>query len=234
MTAGVKSDAPIIGSAGTRALYVHGLLMTGMEGLVLARRLARAGIATEAFAYRSLREPPAQAAARLGARLRDDADIAVVGHSLGGVLALAAIARAPAWRGRAVLLGPPLAGSATARRVSGLHLGRPFLGAAGGLLTAPAELVAADRRIAVISGMRNLGIGALLGVCPPPGDGVVRLRETRLPGAVHALARCNHFGLLFDRRVAAAAAAFIRAGRLPRPRRPARTARKPAPAPRAD
>lgn len=195
-----------------RALYVHGLLMTGREGALLRRRLRGLGVAAGIFRYRSRGEGPAEAAARLAARLRAEPGIALVGHSLGGLVAMAALAAAPAWRGRAVLLAPPLAGSAVARRLLSLPGGGWWLGAAREWLAGPPQFGAPPGRVAVIAGTRNVGIGRLLGACAPPGDGVVRLEETRLAGAPALVLRANHVELLFSARAAAATAAFIRRG----------------------
>lgn len=199
---------------GRTVLYVHGLYMTGREGFVLARRLRRSGLRVERFPYSSLRESPLRSAERLAARLVDEPELGLVGHSLGGVIVALALARAPDWRGRAVLLGAPLAGSDTARRLARLPGGRRLLGAGGRYLAGDVEPVSGSRRVMAIAGVRNLGAGRLIGACAPPGDGQVRLVETRLAGAVHQLARRGHLALLFDRYVAAACAAFLRDGRI--------------------
>lgn len=199
-------------AAEPRALYVHGLFMTGAEGIVLMRRLRRRAIAAEGFVYASRHEAPGRTAERLAARLAADPDVHLVGHSLGGVIAALAIARTPGWRGRAVLLGPPFAGSDTARRTTRLPGGRWLLGKGGRYLAGVPEEVSDLPQVLVIAGVRNVGIGRLIGAAAPPGDGQVRLVETRLAGAAHQAVRRGHLALLFDRRVARMTAEFLRAG----------------------
>lgn len=226
------SEPGVIIGSNARALYLHGLWMLGPEAFLLAHRLRRFGIELRNFGYASLHEPPESVAARLAALLERDPSIHLVGHSLGGMIVSMAATRVPAWRGRAVLLGPPFAGSATARRIKELGLARIVLGAASADVLGGLRAPRGDGRQVVIAGTGNWGIGTLLGACPAPADGIVRLAETRLPGARRRLARSNHVGLLFDRQVAAAAATFMLTGRLPRPR--AGRVRIEARAPRAD
>ncbi|MGH8274591.1 MAG: alpha/beta hydrolase [Gammaproteobacteria bacterium] len=185
--------------------------MTGREGFVLARRLGRCGIDCKRFGYASRGEAPQQTAARLAARLAADPETQLVGHSLGGVIAALAIARTPGWRGRAVLLGAPLAGSDTARRTARLPGGRWLLGKGGRYLAGVPAEVTGSPRVLVIAGVRNVGIGRLIGACATPGDGQVRLAETTLSSAEHRTVQRGHLALLFDRRVARMTAEFIRA-----------------------
>ncbi|MGH8161148.1 MAG: esterase/lipase family protein [Gammaproteobacteria bacterium] len=203
---------PIIGkSAGVRAttLYVHGLFMTGAEGFVLLRRLRNHGVACRRFCYESRRESPDDTVERLASRLAADPALNLVGHSLGGVISAVAVAKSPGWRGRAVLLGPPLAGSDTARRAAQLPGGRWLLGRGGRYLAGAPEAVAGSSRVLVIAGVRNVGIGRLIGACASPGDGQVRLAETALSGAMHDDVRRGHLALVFDRRVARMTADFL-------------------------
>ncbi|MGH8161141.1 MAG: alpha/beta hydrolase [Gammaproteobacteria bacterium] len=213
---------------------MHGLFMTGFEGAVLARRLRRRGIRCERFVYSSLRESPEQVAVRLTARLAVEPALNLIGHSLGGVIIARALAQSFGWRGRAVLLGAPLAGSDTARRTARLPGGRRLLGAGGTFLAGELTRTQGSNRVMVIAGVRNIGIGRLIGACAPPGDGQVRLAETRLAGASHRLARRGHVALLFDRYVAGACARFIREGRASSAHRQGARVRRGDRAPHAD
>ncbi|MDN5865219.1 MAG: alpha/beta fold hydrolase [Gammaproteobacteria bacterium] len=208
--------ASIIGNAASgrlSVLYVHGLFMTGLEGTLLLRRLRRRGFDGGRFVFSSLREEPVETAEKLAKQLAVRPDLHLVGHSLGGVIAARAIARSPDWRGRAVLLGPPLTGSATARRAAELPGGRLLLGRGGRWLAGAVPRVRGQDRIRVIAGTRNVGMGRLIGACAGPGDGQVRVIETRLGGATHVTRRRGHFALVFDRRVARLTADFLHAAR---------------------
>lgn len=203
---------PIIGNRRRRrpaALYVHGLFMTGLEGNLLLRRLRRRGFESETFGYSSLREEPLEVAARLAQWLACRPALNLVAHSLGGVIAARAIARSPGWQGRAALLGPPFTGSATARRVAALPGGGFVLGRGGRWLAGELPRVAGSSRILVIAGTRHVGIGRFLGACAGPGDGMVRVIETRLAGARHTSRRRGHVALVLDRRVARTVADFL-------------------------
>jgi hypothetical protein len=57
-------------------------------------------------------------------------------------------------------------------------------------------------------------VGRLLAEVPRPCDGTVCLEETRVQGqTAHLVLPVSHSGLLFSRRVAEAACAFLREGR---------------------
>ncbi|HEX5314078.1 MAG TPA: alpha/beta hydrolase [Gammaproteobacteria bacterium] len=209
------TPTPIIETTTPRVVFVHGLFMSGREGVLLSRRLRRQALPCERFVYSSLRDNPEEAAARLASRLRAEPALHLIGHSLGAVIVAMAIAAVPEWRGRAVLLGPPLAGSVTARRAAVLPGGRRLLGSGGRFLLGELHFGRSSRRVLVIAGVRNFGVGRLIGSCPGPGDGQVRLVETRLAGAAHRSVRRGHMALLFDRRVARAVASFFRDGNPP-------------------
>jgi pimeloyl-ACP methyl ester carboxylesterase len=205
----------------TAVVYVHGLWLTGLEGSLLRRRLARELDAeTYAFSYRSVRESisvNAAALCRFLSQIRADA-LHVVAHSLGGLVTLKAFETYgdSVWPpGRIVLLGPPLQGSRTAQRVSALPFGRVILGrgVCRELLGTAERRWTGPRDVGVIAGNLSVGLGRLVGRHDAPSDGTVFLTETQLHGAVeHLVLRVSHTGLPFSREVARQAAAFMRRG----------------------
>ncbi|MGH8127257.1 MAG: esterase/lipase family protein [Gammaproteobacteria bacterium] len=195
-----------------RVIFVHGLFLRGYEAVLLAHHLRVEEIRLERFRYSSRRESPAKVATRLAEDLRRAPDTHIIAHSLGGLITLTALAEVqPDWRGRAVLLGSPLAGSECARRVVARRGGNWLLGAARDILcNGLAPMALPLDRVAVIAGTCNHGVGHVLRACSPPGDGVVRVAETRLDGVLH-LPQVNttHLGLIFNKHVADAVMRFI-------------------------
>jgi pimeloyl-ACP methyl ester carboxylesterase len=199
-------------------ILLHGVWMRGPTLWPLARRLRRYGYAPRMFDYASLWRGPAEAADRLGQRLlgMGPGPVHLVGHSLGGLVALEAVA---GWAGlppgRIVCLGSPLAGSAAARGMARWGLDR-WLGRSRTLLKAGLHTLPAGREIGMIAGVRPLGLGRLFAGFEGPHDGTVALWETRLPGlADHVAIEASHTGLLLDPRVPPLVAGFLAGGRFP-------------------
>jgi pimeloyl-ACP methyl ester carboxylesterase len=202
-------------------VLVHGIWLARLAVVPLQQRLRRAGFDVHILSYPSVRGTPAENAARLRALLeRLTAPVVhVVGHSLGGVVALHLQAeRPPARLGRCVLLGTPTRGSAVAHLLARSRFTRHLLGKSterGLLGEAPPHGGAHD--VGVIAGAQALGAGRLFSALQGPSDGTVAVAETWLAGARdHVTLPVSHTGLLFSRGVADAVAAFLRTGRFPR------------------
>ncbi len=208
-------------------VLIHGLFLSGWVMVRLARRLRRCGLRTAIFSYPTRRRSPAENARDLAAFLvRLSAPrIDLVAHSLGSLVVLHLLAgrtglRADAGSGprvrRVVLLGPPLNGSAVARRLARWAFGRWLLGRSveqGLLGGCPAVPPGVD--LAVIAGSRGWGIGWLFGGLPRPNDGTVAVAETRAPdGSRHTVLSVSHMGLVFSPRVARRICRFLRHGEL--------------------
>jgi pimeloyl-ACP methyl ester carboxylesterase len=142
--------------------------------------------------------------------------IHLIGHSLGGVIAVKALQDHPAGcPGHVVCLGSPLSGSSAARRLSRLPGGRWLLaksedGLTGRILSpwsGPGEL-------GVIAGNLPIGLGRLLGGLPLPNDGVISVDETRLPGmSAHVTVPASHFSMLWSKAVVKQILHFLHSGR---------------------
>ncbi|MDD3516948.1 MAG: alpha/beta hydrolase [Chromatiales bacterium] len=198
-------------------VLVHGIWMSGLEMLPLARRLRRQGFETRLFRYPSVRATPAANAARLDAFLErlDWEVVHLVAHSLGGIVLLHLFDRYPVQRpGRVVMLGTPITGSRTARAYAATPL-RPLLGRSlqRGLL-GDVPRWKGGRELGMIAGSRGFGVGSMPGIgLHPPHDGTVALDETRsFEIDSHLTVPFGHFSMLWSADVAAAVAGFLKSG----------------------
>ena len=99
-------------------ILLHGLWMRGFTLAMLRRRLEREGYRVDLFDYASVMSGPNVGVERLLQRVQalKSEKIHFVGHSLGGLIALQALQRAPSLTGgHVVCLGSPLRGSSVAR-----------------------------------------------------------------------------------------------------------------------
>lgn len=209
---------PQMHQAPAQVVLLHGIWMRAGVTARLGKRLRAQGFAVAGFDYASIRQPFAQHRARLQRLIEGlPHPVHLVGHSLGGVLAVDFLQReAPALPvvGRVVCLGSPLQGSALAGRLRRARLDRFGLGHARELLLSGLPEWTGPQPIGVIAGDGAIGLSWLLGRLPRPHDGTVAEVETRLPGiAEHVRVRASHTGLLFSRAAADLTASFLRTGR---------------------
>jgi len=143
----------------------------------------------------------------------------IITHSLGGLVARALIAARPPQRlGRVVMLAPPNKGSELADLLFRLRLARLVLGGAGPILRT--GRMAADEAalgsiiypLGIIAGDRPL-FPLPLPLLPRPHDGKVSIASTHVAGlADHLTLPVTHTLMVYDRRVIAAALAFLKDG----------------------
>jgi len=204
-------------------VFVHGIWMPGAEMWFVKRHLRREhGLNGRLFSYPSVR-------GTLDDNARKLADLVIgtgiptvhlVGHSLGGVVALRALATVPDMPpGRVVCLGSPLNGSQAAGHLDERNWGHKILGRSltAGVINEAASSwardVVAKREIGVIAGTVSVGLGKLFTTFDADNDGTVAVSETRLPGLRdHICLPSNHTGLVFSKEVAEQTAAFIKRG----------------------
>lgn len=198
-------------------VLVHGIWMTGLDLSLLGRRLASCGFAPTRFGYRSVARSVPENAARLARFVAalGRAPVHLVGHSLGGLVILRALADYPDLPpGRVVLLGTPVGGSSVALRVSRWAVGRLLLGKSlrDGLAGGDGFVAPTDRQVGVIAGTASLGVGRLFGGLDRPNDGTVAVGETHLAGASRGTVAASHMGLVWSRQVAQEVCTFLHSG----------------------
>lgn len=203
-------------------ILLHGLWMRGFALSMLHHRLMEAGFRVHRYDYLSVAATQQRIMDRLHARMADLADqssaVHLVGHSLGGLLAMRACGATDTLpQGRIVCLGSPLRGSAAARRFAQWGRGGEILlGHNRELLEGGFERWEGLREVGMIAGRIPLGLGAMLGHFAGEHDGTVAVDETRLPGLRdHCVVESNHTSLLFSPEVARLIAGFLRAGHFP-------------------
>ncbi len=204
-------------------ICVHGYLSHGAGMYLIKRRFEREyGMRALLFNYPSVRGSLDENAAALANFIGEqDVDrVHIVGHSLGGVLALRMHANYPDFLpGRVVCLGSPLTGSRAANFLNELEWAEEIIGKSvpaamiHGTANDWASHVAEHRDIGVIAGTVPLGFGRLFANFDEDNDGTIGVSETRLEGASdHLIMSVSHKGMLVSATVADQAAAFIKRG----------------------
>lgn len=197
-------------------ILIHGVWMRAFSLLVLQRRLREAGFTVVPFEYASVFGREKRSLQRLRGRIRTQsaARVHLVGHSLGGLMALRCLEGLDReLGGRIVCLGSPLNGSAVARQLQRWPGGHYVLGGSTDTLCAGLPEQLPGIRVGVIAGTRALGLGQVAGLFDGPSDGTVSVAETRWPGASeHREVDASHTGLAFSREAAELTVRFLRSG----------------------
>jgi hypothetical protein len=199
-------------------ILLHGLWMRGFALLLLHRRMMEAGFRVHRFDYMSVAASQPRILHSLQTQIhelgQDAHRVHLVGHSLGGLLALRACVDVALPPGRVVCLGSPLKGSAAARRFAGMGRGgEVLLGHNRELLENGLDHWNGEREVGVIAGKVSLGLGAMIGQFDGDNDGCVTVEETHLPGiADHCAIETNHTGLLFSQEAARQVTQFLQQG----------------------
>jgi pimeloyl-ACP methyl ester carboxylesterase len=207
-------------SALPRVLILHGIWNARSWVAPLAWRLRAEGFDAEVFGYDSVFGGPEAAIPRLIDHLQSTGGpIGLVGHSLGGVIALETLRQAPDLPvPRVVCLGSPLRGSLTARNLASHPWSVHALGRSGPLLLSGCAAWQGPAQVGVVAGNVARGFGRLLARFEGESDGTVSVEETRLAGlADHCIVAASHTGLVFSADAARQAANFLRHGRFAHP-----------------
>jgi len=204
-------------------ICLHGIWAHGVTMYLIKRRLEKEyGMNVLMFNYPSVRgtlDENADLLSRFIAREGLDATH-IIGHSLGGVIALRMLANDPdAVPGRIVCVGSPLTGSRAAAFLSTQDWAEPMLGRSltAGVVHAAANEwashVCEQREVGIIAGTSPYGFGRLVTTFDGENDGSVAVSETRLEGARdHICMDVSHKSMLVSSSVVDQAAAFLKRG----------------------
>lgn len=204
-------------------ILIHGIWGQGIEMTLIKRRLEKEyGFRVLLFSYPSVRGTLDENADKLAQYIAKQSLDAVhlVGHSLGGVIALRMLANNPdAAAGRVVCIGSPLTGSRAVAFLTTQNWAEPFLGNSlpAGVVHAAANEwashVCVEREVGIIAGTVPVGFGRLVTSFDGDNDGSVAVSETRLDGARdHICLKVSHKGMLVSKNVVDQSAAFLKRG----------------------
>jgi len=196
-------------------ILAHGLWVPGLVMSPLAAQLKRSGLRCHTFGYMGRTRPLEAHAERLARLARSVGPAHFVGHSLGGLVVLHALADRTLEAGRVVLLGTPARGCLSGRRFGRHAFGRWFLGESR-LLWGEERVARWERpeSLGVVAGTVPLGLGRLFGALPGANDGVVTVEETTVAGMRERVALpLGHSQLIFSRRVGRLVESFLKEGR---------------------
>jgi hypothetical protein len=204
-------------------ILVHGIWFHGVSMVAVKLRLEKEhGFDARLFNYPSVSGSLDENAGRLKDYIRDQGLEAahLIGHSLGGVIALRMYAlHEDAVPGRVVALGAPLTGSRAAKFLHTQNWGKPILGQSlpAGVVHEPANEwashVCEQRDVGVIAGTVPYGVGRLVTSFDGDNDGTVAVDETRIDGAKdHICMPVSHTSMLMSAEVVDQAVAFLRRG----------------------
>lgn len=200
-------------------VVVPGLWMPAWMMIGLQRRLARLGHHCLRFRYPSVRGSLDENAQRLAAFVRslDGAAVHLVGHSMGGLIALHATALGPLPQVRRIaMLGSPYNDCCAGRALAGWAAGRRILGnTMADWLSRAKPSSPPQVEVGVLAGTLPAGLAMLLvRRFPGPHDGVVCAAETAVPGmSAYTEMRVNHFGMILSPRVTVLVDRFLTDGR---------------------
>lgn len=204
-------------------ICIHGIWGQGLEMTLIKRRLEKEyGYRVLLFNYPSVRGTLDANAEKLSRFIADRQleSAHLLGHSLGGVIALRMLANHPdAVPGRVVCIGSPLTGSRAVKFLTTQNWAEPFIGHSlpAGTVHSVANEWASDvcdhRDVGVIAGTSPYGFGRLVTTFDGDNDGSVAVSETQLDGAKdHICLNVSHKSMLVSAEVVDQAAAFFKHG----------------------
>lgn len=208
-------------------IFIHGIWMPRHEMSYIRHLLEKNySLPGRLFSYPSVNGTLDENAHLLAGFIneQDASQVDLVGHSLGGVLALRTLLQHPDLpSGRVVCMGSPLRGSRAAAVLAGNGWGSGLIGKSlrPGVVEHTADewasRVTGTRQVGSIAGTHALGMGRLVARFDEANDGTVAVSETMLTGvADHVCMHVTHTGMIFSKKVAHQVAGFLENGHFAR------------------
>lgn len=197
-------------------VLVHGIWSVAPFMRPLAGALRAQDMTVHTFSYSSVFQSQEDIRARLANLVETTQACALVGHSLGGLVAMDTLQQRQELQQRIqrlVCLGSPLQGSQVVRALGSIRGGRRILGHGFDALHNARSAWNGRTQVGVIAGRKARGLGQILAPFDVPSDGTVGVHETKLEGVEHhAVVNASHSGLLFCPTTAALTAHFLTHG----------------------
>jgi len=197
-----------------KVLLIHGVFMRPVVMALLAKRLREAGHEVASFGY-SMRPSFQEVTSGFVSTVNTFQPDAIVGHSMGGVMAIRSAQLFNTPVGKILCLGFPLNGSAIAKKIAGSWLRVVFSEASEDLtVRGVAGCRAADTTVGVLAGTKgSFGFNLLFRALSGAHDGTVALQETKSASAnCHVELFTGHTSMLFSKRVASQVRHFLENG----------------------
>lgn len=201
-----------------KIILLHGIWSVDAFMRPLARALEK-HYEPHIFTYSSVFQTSSTTKQRLVDLLNDTGAGYIVGHSLGGVLAMQTLCEHPHLQHqvkRLVCLGSPLKGSQVVRRLGSVRGGPRLVGHSFTTLHDGCAPWTGQTEVAVIAGNKAQGLGQLLAPFSEDSDGTVGISETQLEGVLHhTVVPASHSGLLWCPTTAQLTTHFLQVGVFP-------------------
>lgn len=202
-----------------KILILHGLWLHPWAMRWMQQQFNAAGYETITPVYHSISTNSANNVAAIYKAVQRSAlpadRLHIVGHSLGGILALQMLSCYPDLPpGRLITLGTPVKGSLIAHRLARYRILRSLIGRSFEQgLDGQGLPEALGREWGMLAGNKAIGVGRILGGIAEVNDGVVALSETYHPAqTAHHTLPISHSSMLFSPLVVQECISFIRTG----------------------
>ncbi|WED28094.1 triacylglycerol lipase [Vibrio sp. DW001] len=200
-----------------KIIILHGLFMHGLVMKPLSKRLQREGFEVEIISYNSRTINVDHLFRKIERALHPSNPNIIVGHSLGGLLALSFLeSKKPSYDSisHLVTLASPLNGSSIAQRLVELNCSR-ILGNSIQYGLEPTNRVwSGEQKVGSIAGNLPLGIRSVLLRDKEMSDGTVTISETQLQGMTdHVMLESSHTSIIYSSKTVKQIKAFVQQDR---------------------